>query len=83
VAHATGCAICVGHNPFFLIGGIWSVAATRERFFEAYSSIGWPTAPATITQAQVVAEETADRTGRRRTNYFPIVQYTYVVDGQS
>jgi hypothetical protein len=73
----------VAMGVFFLIGGIWSVASMRERAFEAYSSIGWPTAPATITQAQVVPRETVDRKGRRQTNYFPIVEYTYVVDGQS
>jgi hypothetical protein len=31
----------------------------------------------------VVPRETTDRKGRRRTDYYPVVEYTYVVDGQS
>lgn len=67
----------------FLIGGSWFAASMHERVFEAFSSTGWPTAEATITQSQVVARESTDRKGRKRTNYFPVVEYTYQVDGKS
>jgi Protein of unknown function (DUF3592) len=73
----------VAMGLFFLIGGTWSVASMRERVFEASSSTGWPTAPATITQAHVVPKESTDRKGRKQTNYFPAVEYTYFVDGKS
>ncbi len=73
----------VAMGLFFLIGGIWFVASMRERVFEASSSTGWPTAPATITQAHVVPRGSTDRKGRKQTNYFPVVEYTYLVDGNS
>jgi hypothetical protein len=73
----------VAMGLFFLIGGTWFVASMRERVFEATSSTGWSTAPATVTRADVVPRESTDRRGRRRTNYFPVVEYTYLVDGKS
>lgn len=73
----------VAMGLFFLIGGTWFVVLMRERVFEASSSTRWPTAPATITQAQVVPKESTDRKGRSHTDYFPVVEYTYLVDGNS
>jgi len=73
---------CVAVGLFFLIAGTWFVASMRERVFDAYSSTGWPTATATIVHADVVPKESTDPKGRKETNYFPVVEYTYRVDGK-
>lgn len=73
----------VAMGLFILIGGTWFFASMRERVFEASSSTRWPTAPATIAQAHVVPRESTDREGRKHTHYFPVVEYTYVVNGKS
>jgi hypothetical protein len=69
---------------FFLVGGIWTAVSMREEVVDGVASAGWPTAPATITRADVGSKRASSgRRGRDTTHYFPVVEYSYTVHGQS
>jgi hypothetical protein len=70
--------LCVG---FFVLafggGGTFLIYRTRKNKQQADASLGWPSAPGQILEADVRHSVSTDSEGDRRDSYTPQVRYSY------
>ena len=62
-------------------GGIYLIYLSRKNSAQAQGSQHWLSTVATITRSEVGQSSSSDHDGPR-TNYHPVVEYTYPVGGQ-
>lgn len=67
----------------FALGGIYLVYLGIKNVRKARVAQNWPSAIGQVAGVDVRESQSTDSDGDRRTNYYPIVRYTYVVNGQS
>lgn len=67
----------------FAVGGIYLVYLGIKNMRKAQASQNWPSATGQVTGVDVGESHSTDSDGHHHTSYYPIVRYTYVVNGQS
>jgi len=67
----------------FALAGIYLVYLGIKNMRKAQASQSWPSVAGQVTGVDVGESQSTDSDGDRHTSYYPIVRYTYVVNGQS
>jgi hypothetical protein len=76
--------VCGGFFILLLAAvGIFLIIYSRRSSKKADASLSWPATPGTVTFAEVKRGTNRDDDGNESYVYYPSVQYTYQVQGQS
>jgi hypothetical protein len=76
--------VCGGFFLLFTLGGgIALILYSQNSKKKAGASLQWPSAPGSITISQVRESVSTDEDGGTSISYYPHVEYTYTVDGQT
>ena len=67
----------------FGLGGIYLIYLGIKNMRKAQASQNWPSTTGQVTGVEVGQSQSTDSEGDRRTSYYPIVRYTYMVNGQT
>jgi hypothetical protein len=67
----------------FALGGAYLVYLGIKNMRKAQASQSWPSTSGQVTGVDVGESRSTDSDGHHHTSYYPIVRYTYVVNGQS
>lgn len=76
--------VCIGGIALLLAGlGVFLLFFSQKNKKKAGASQGWPSATGQITQAYVWQSTNTDTDGDSSTFYYPHLEYTYTVMGQT